>query len=179
LPTFFTDIHFTSNIEDSYTTRYVRTEDQQACDWIRKNLPETAVIQGETQYFVGADHGEYLNLIASFSGRPQVLGWNTGAAVLIADGWQICVRRIPDIQAMLDATDSSQLIRILQKYSIDYVYVGPFEQGRHKTLLGVIQSSPNQFREVYSQSDVHIFRYLTRSVDSAHLTGAPAVEKMP
>jgi hypothetical protein len=179
LPTFFTDIHFTSNIEDSYTTRYVRAEDQQACDWIRKNLPETAVIQGETQYFVGADHGEYLNLIASFSGRPQVLGWNTGAAVLIADGWQICVRRIPDIQAMLDATDTSQLIRILQKYSIDYVYVGPFEQGRHKTLLGVIQSSPNQFREVYSQSDVHIFRYLTRSVDSAHLTGVPAVEKMP
>jgi hypothetical protein len=179
LPTFFSDIYFTSNIQDPYTTRYVRTQDQQACDWIRKNLPETAVIQGETQYFVGADHGEYLNLIASFSGRPQVLGWNTGAAVLVADGWQICVRRIPDIQAMLDATDSSQLIRILQKYSINYVYVGPFEQERHKTLLGVIQSSPDQFREVYSQNEVHIFRYLTAGVDSAHLTGVPAVGKMP
>jgi len=179
LPTFFTDIYFTSNLQDPYTTRYVRTEDQQACDWIRKNLPETAVIQGETQYYVGADHGEYLNLIASFSGRPQVLGWNTGAAVLVADGWQICELRIPDIQAMLDATDSSQLVRILQKYSIDYIYVGPFEQERHKTLLGVVQGAQDQFHEVYSQNQVHIFRYLAARVDSAHVTDVSAMGKQP
>jgi hypothetical protein len=177
LPTFFTDIYFTSNIQDPYTTRYVRKEDQQACDWIRKNLPETAVIQGETQYFVGADHGEYLNLIASFSGRPQVLGWNTGAAVLVADGWQIAEQRIPDIQAMLDATDSSQLTAILHKYSIEYVYVGPFEQERHKTLLPVVQNARDEFREVYSQNQVHIFQYLGGNVETGHVTEVSAMRK--
>jgi uncharacterized membrane protein len=108
-----------------------------------------------------------------------VLGWNTGAAVLVADGWQICELRIPDIQAMLDATDSSQLVRILQKYSIDYIYVGPFEQERHKTLLGVVQGAQDQFHEVYSQNQVHIFRYLAARVDSAHVTDVSAMGKQP
>jgi len=163
LPTFFTDIYCTSNINNIYYTRYVRVEDKQACDWIRQNLPEIAVIQGDYNYFVGGpDRGLYLSLISSFAQRPQVLGWFSGAAILVDGGWQIARERRADVEQTLRSNDLSSLSRFIQKYSVDYLYVGPFEQGKYKQLLPLLQGAPGQFREVYSRNGVSIFRCLAR-----------------
>ncbi len=170
VPTFFTDVYFASNVEDIYHTRYVRVEDRIACDWIRQTLPETAVIQGEPQYFAGGDHGRYMSLFASFAGRPQVAGWYSGAAVLVDNGWAIGAERRADIQKMLSSAELPPLLKIVQKYSIEYLYVGPFEQEGHKQLLPLLQSAPDRFREVYAANGVHIFRYFGNGADSASLS---------
>src|SRR5260370_42466352 len=59
IPTFFTAIYFTSNMTDVNETRFVSVSDRKACDWIRRNLPNTAVIQCEPQYLadIGGDYG--------------------------------------------------------------------------------------------------------------------------
>lgn len=161
IPTFFTDIYYTSNVSDVYNTRYVQVEDKQACDWIRQNLPETAVIQGDYNYFAGGpDRGLYLSLISSFAERPQVLGWFSGAATLVDNGWTVAKERRADIGEMLRSNEVSSLVRIVRKYAIDYIYVGPFEQEKYKGLLRLLQGAPDQFREVYSRNGVSIFQYL-------------------
>ena len=157
IPTFFTDIYFTSNINDLYNTRYVRVADQQACEWIRQNLPEKAVVQGYYNYFIDPDRGLYLSLISSFAQRPQVLGWFSGAATLVDDGWRIARERRADIEQTLASNSVSALKEFAEKYSVDYLYVGPSEEERFPQLLPVIQSAPDQFREIYSQNGVHIF----------------------
>ncbi|HTR48121.1 MAG TPA: hypothetical protein VMM16_12120 [Verrucomicrobiae bacterium] len=161
-PTFFADIYYTSNVNDLYNTRYVRVEDKQACDWIRRNLPETAVIQGRYNYYVDPDRGLYLSLISSFAQRPQVLGWFSGAATLVDDGWRLAEQRREEIEAVLGSRDLSVLEAFLRKYSVGYVYVGPLEQAKSRTLLPLLQSAPGEFRQVYVKGGVAIFRYLGR-----------------
>src|SRR5262249_54170797 len=118
VPTFFTDIHSASDVGNSYDTRYVRPEDMQACQWIRQNLSESAVIQGDYDYFSGPDRGLYLSLIASFAQRPQVLGWTTNAAYVVANGWPIAKERRADLDHMFSSSEASSVVRVVEKYSI-------------------------------------------------------------
>jgi hypothetical protein len=162
IPTFFTDIYFTSDVGDVYDTRYVRTEDQLACDWIRHNLPQAAIIQGEPQYYVDADRGLYISLISSFAERPQILGWYSAAAKIAEGGRPVADQRRADVKDMLDSAGLPTLMETVRKYSIDYLYVGPFEQAQHRNFLALVQSAPDRFREVYSANGVHIFQCLER-----------------
>jgi len=160
IPTFFTDIYYASNVEDLYNTRYVRVEDMKACEWIRQNLPESAVIQGSYNYVTGPDRGVYISLISSFAQRPQVLGWFSGAATLVDDGWTLAEKRREDIESSLSSGDLTSVVWFVQKYSVDYIYVSSVEDRKFKRLRPLLQSSPDQFQEVYSQDGVAIFRYL-------------------
>jgi hypothetical protein len=158
VPTFFTDIGSTSNVNNSYDTRYVRPEDMKACQWITRNLPESAVIQGSYDYFAGPERGLYLSLIASFAHRPQVLGWTTNAAYVVDNGFPIAKERRADITRMLSASGTSSVLDVVHKYSIDYIYVGPFERQQFPTFLPLLLSAPASFHEVYSQNGVVLFQ---------------------
>jgi len=160
VPNFFTDVYFTSDVNNVSDTYYVRPEDMQACQWIRQNLPETAVIQGDYNYFAGPDRGLYMSLIASFAGRPQVLGWSTNAGFVVDNGAALAKERRQDIDAALSSSQLSPLIGFVQKYSVDYLYVGPSEQGKYPQLLPLLQTAPDQFREIYSRNGVSLFRYV-------------------
>ena len=162
VPTFFTDIIFTSATNNVPQTYYVRPEDMQACKWIRQNLPETAVIQGDYNYFAGPDRGLYMSLIASFARRPQVLGWATNAAFVVDNGPALATARRLDIEAALASRDISSLAAFARKYSVDYLYAGPSEQSKYPQLLPLLRSDPAQFREVYSESGVSLFHFLAK-----------------
>lgn len=160
VPTFFTDLIYTSATNNVPETYYVSPEDMQACLWIRQNLPETAVIQGDYNYFAGTDRGLYLSLIASFAQRPQVLGWSTNAAFVVDNGFALAAARRLDIEAALASRDAASLVSFARKYAVDYLYVGPLEQSKYPQLLLLLRSASAQFREVYSQRGVSLFRIL-------------------
>jgi uncharacterized membrane protein len=165
IPTFFTDIYFTSNVTDVNETRFVSAADRKACDWIRRNLPNTAVIQGEPQYlaYIGGYNGRqelFVSLIASFAERPQVLGWNYVASELVPNGEQIVEQRARDLKEMLSSNDMTTLVNVIQKYSINYLYVGPYEQVLYPGLLSTLGRTPQNFQEIYSADGVHIFHVL-------------------
>ena len=84
--------------------------------------------------------------------------------MLVDNGWSVARQRRADIGEMVSATEIDPLVRIVQKYAIGYVYVGPFEQEKHAGLLSLLRSAPNQFREVYSRDGVSIFQYLRTEV---------------
>jgi hypothetical protein len=160
IPTFFTDVYFTSATNNLPETYYVRPEDMQACRWIRQNLPETAVIQGDYNYFAGPDRGLYMSLIASFAQRPQVLGWATNGAFVVDNGVNLARQRRLDIDAALSSREVSSLVDFARNYSVDYLYLGPSEQAKYPQLLPLLRAAPAQFREVYSQNGVSLFRLL-------------------
>ncbi|PYU23133.1 MAG: hypothetical protein DMG32_16760 [Acidobacteria bacterium] len=168
LPTFFTDVYFTSNVKDVNETHYVRIADRQACDWIQKRLADTAVIQGEPQYlgYVGGYTGYrgyngrqelFTSLIADFAQRPQALGWPYIASELVPHGEQIVKQRMEDLQAMLSATQTETILAVARKYGVTHIYVGPYEQSLHPGLLSTLAGAPQRFQEVYSANGVHIF----------------------
>jgi hypothetical protein len=160
VPTFFTDIHSTSGVDNPYDTRYVHPADMQACQWIRQNLPETAVVQGNYDYFSGIDRGLYMSLIASFAQRPQILGWTTNAAYVVDNGWPIAKERRADLDQMFTSTEISSVVRVVRKYAIDYLYFGPHEAVKYPQFRTLLQSAPDQFHEVYSRDGVSIFQFL-------------------
>ncbi len=163
VPTFFSDIHFTSNIHDVNETRYVSASDLKACDWIRRILPEGIVIQGEPQYlgYVGGYNPReelFISLIADFAERPQALGWGYVASELVPNGERVVTTRMRDIESMLSARDTNAIIEVARKYSIAYIYVGPYEESLHPILLKTLASAPEAFDRVYSTEGVYIFR---------------------
>lgn len=172
VPTFFTDIYFTSANNNVPETYYVRPADMEACQWIRQNLPQTAVIQGVYNYFAGPDRGLYLSLIASFAERPQLLGWAGNAAYMLENGANIAEQRRLDIDASFASHDASSLLNFARKYSVDYFYVGPSEQAKYPQLLSLLRSAPAQFREVYSRDSVSLFRFLGDNTSAADGIGS-------
>lgn len=173
VPTFFTDIYYTSNVDDLYNTRYVLTEDMAACKWIRQNLPESAIVQGTYNYYITPDRGLYFSLISSFAQRPQVLGWFSGAATLVDDGWDIARQRRAEIESTMGSGNLNSLVGFLNKYSVDYLYVGTAEQRLYHPLLPLVQGAPDDFQQVYSKDGVFIFRYLGKTQPTQAASALP------
>jgi uncharacterized membrane protein len=68
-------------------------------------------------------------------------------------------QRLQDVRLLFSATDYSEITRVLGKYSIDYIYIGPFEERRYPGVLQKYRNRPYLFEEVYSQEGVSIFAY--------------------
>jgi hypothetical protein len=161
VPTIFTDVYFTSAINDPGRTSYVRAADHAACEWIRKNTPVSAVLQGEPEYigYTGEPKNPFntLSLMAAFGERHQVLGaYRTVTAVVNAE--VIAGVRQSDLRAMFHASDTAHVLPVVLRYKIDYLYVGPYEQQLYPQFLQVLKRSPQEFEEVYDNDSVHIFR---------------------
>lgn len=164
LPTVLTDIYFTSNVNDPRNTIYVNPADRQAAEWVRRHLPENALLQSEPSYrnyTVGVPNRRYaLSLIPNFGERRVVLGEEWIAANILVNAQPIVVARRRHIQKMFQAARINQVTEVTDMYNIDYLYVGPYEQMLHAGFLELLEASPSHFQEVYSQENVHIFKRL-------------------
>lgn len=160
IPTFFTDIYFTSNVKNPLHTRYVRVADREACDWIRSNTPPNAIVQGEPEYLGYSEEGNsgenHLSLIASFGERRQILGAG-GTVGTVENAQQIARSRREDLHSMFNAKNLVAVVSTVKKYRIDYLYVGPYERELYPEFLGIVRNAPNLFREVYNKDGVYLF----------------------
>jgi hypothetical protein len=163
LPTYFTDVFFTSNVEDANETHYVALADRKACEWIKKTLPESAIVQGESDY-LGYAHGFnkrqelYISLIADFAERRQVLGWRYIGSELVPHGDRVVEERSRDLGVMLASGKAQSILGVANRYGINYIYIGPYEKSLYPTLLPALESLPRHFKRVYSSDGVEIFR---------------------
>jgi uncharacterized membrane protein len=96
-----------------------------AVEWLNKNVSGTPVILEAT----GGSFTEY-GRVSSRTGLPTLLGWG-------AHEWQWRGnyeepgRREPDINAIYSSLDTQQVLTLLEKYDITYVYVGHLERGKY------------------------------------------------
>ena len=105
-----------------------RPADAAAIDWIRRNVPGDAVVlQAPLTDSYIANHA----IIATATGRPTLLGWRGHEGQWRGGQPEVSAKfdeRLNDATTIYTTTDDGQARQLLDKYEIDYVYVGPLEQ---------------------------------------------------
>ncbi|MGH2619718.1 MAG: DUF2298 domain-containing protein [Anaerolineales bacterium] len=102
-------------------------DDYAAIQWINEGLPTGVIAEA-----IGGSYTQY-GRISTHTGLPTVLGW---------DGHELQWRgeaapqgsRLPDIQQLYETPDWQAAAAILDRYQIEYVYVGPLEASTYLRL---------------------------------------------
>jgi YYY domain-containing protein len=112
-----------------------RNPDQYAAvRWLQDNVKGAPVIlEG-----VGDDYDPSAARVSTRTGLPTVLGWPTHEYRL-QDTWEPLNERKEDVETAYNTTSLAKAKAILDKYDVQYVYVGSFEQ------------------ETYSEAGLHKF----------------------
>jgi len=125
-------------------------EDYEAIQWINANLEPGVIVEA-----VGGSYTEYAR-ISTHTGFPTVLGW-----VFHEVQWrgsnnqEIIGSREDDVRRIYEARDVAEVQMLIDKYDIDYIYVGQREQRTYDFLS---ESRLRVFlRPIYSTRSVTIF----------------------
>ena len=135
-------------------TRYVerfRNDDYQAVQWLRANAPAEAILLEAP----GGSYTEY-NWVSAHTGIPTVLGWG-GHELQWRGDYVEAGKREPDISATYQGLDPEYALALLQRYGVDYVYVGRREREKYHLSRAMIQKFDQILRRVYERDDVIIF----------------------
>lgn len=142
--------------------------DAAAIDWINEN------IQGQPTFVeaVGESYTDYARIAAN-TGVPVVLGWpvhewlwrgeyglpmNPETQVQIQTNTEDTVsQRVEDVQLFYETDNVNETLRLIDRYGIEYVYIGQFEREKYPNL------NTDKFKEishevVYDSNNVEIYQ---------------------
>ena len=159
-PSFFMDNFIASDIAKPST--FVRQSDMEAAIWIKKNLPRQAIIQAEPNY--PGIEGQYIpkysySIIPIFAERRTAIGeWKASSQE--HSGSDEVGERFHSIRKMFGTTDINECRKILDKYNIDYIYVGALEKKLYSEGIKKFHNSKKYFKQVYSRNGDNIFQFI-------------------
>lgn len=128
----------------------VRAEDYAAIRWLAQNVPGRPVVLEAT----GGEYSEYAR-VSTFSGLPTVLGW-AGHEVQWRGRGEEPRQRAQDIEAMYRTADRATTMELLEKYRVEYVFVGSLEISLYGS--DVAQRFDGLLEPVYRQGRVTIYK---------------------
>ena len=99
-----------------------------AVQWLNKHVQGTPVILEAT----GGSFTEY-GRVSSRTGLPTLLGWG-GHELQWRGNYDEPGKREPDINTIYSSMDIQQVLTLLEKYDITYIYVGPLERGKYSSI---------------------------------------------
>ncbi len=105
-----------------------KQEDYKAISWLNENIDGTPVILEAT----GDSYSDY-GRVSVFTGLPTVLGWYVHEWLWRGDTDMIN-QRAADIQTIYTSTDQELVQTLIDKYGIEYIYVGKLEQTKYNSL---------------------------------------------
>jgi YYY domain-containing protein len=133
-------------------------DDKLAIDWMNENIKGMPVILEAN----GDSYTDY-ERISVFTGLPTVLGWRTHEWLWKSDT-SLLDARAADIEKIYTSADETEVINLLKKYQVSYVYVGKLESDKFKTInhtllksLGeVVFDSPSTASKTYETYIIQI-----------------------
>jgi YYY domain-containing protein len=143
-------------------SRVVRlAEDQAAIEWLQRNIAGSPVIMeahGSNPYRSIASR------IAMYTGLPTVIGWDWHQRQqrAVASG-NLVTARIQDVNDFYNTLDPEQAQQILDKYNVEYVYVGSLENTYYQPEgLAKFEAMVNNgmLAEVYRDATARIFQVI-------------------
>ena len=133
-----------------YIARY-RPHDYEAIQWLRANA-ELAAVMLEAS---GGSYSEY-NWVSAHTGIPTLLGWG-GHELQWRGNYDEPGKREPDIEAIYRGVDSRETLDLLDKYGIDYVYVGRLERDKYHLSPATLRKFSRIMVPVFANEGVTIY----------------------
>jgi YYY domain-containing protein len=130
----------------------VRADDYAAIRWLQANAPRMA-------YIVEAWGGSYSEaaFVSAFTGLPTVLGWDFHEYQWRGNSIESDKRK-PDVAQIYQNPDAKEVLTLLEKYDISYVYVGQVEKQKYELPAHVAERFGGFLEKVYEQGSVAIYR---------------------
>ena len=138
--------------------------DYEALQWMQRNITGSpVVVEGRA----AVEYRSVTGRVAMYTGLPSVVGWDwhqrQQRAVLPGT---IVSNRIGDVQTLYTTTDIPQALNLLEKYDVQYIYVGQLEYIYYDIngLLKFDQMVQDGFlQEVYRNGGTSIYKVLSQS----------------
>ena len=129
---------------------YREPYEYEALNWIRYYTENQSIIleaTGQPYSFFGR--------VATNTGRSTVLGWGNHEALWRDQSWRSIMERTEDIRSMYNNPDKNQILDLLRKYQVDYIYVGTLERAEYQA--EGLEAFQNSFPKVYENAMVTIY----------------------
>lgn len=129
-----------------------RPDDYAAICWLQEHAPRMA-------YIVEAYGGSYSDagFVSAFTGLPTILGWD-----FHEDQWRgndiEPGKRRPDVDQIYKNPDSQQVLTMLEKYGIKYVYVGSVERRKYELTPTLAGRFGRFLEKVFEQGSAAIYQ---------------------
>lgn len=145
---------YTSTYADQ-EQRFSLSGDRQAITWLNQNVRGMPVIlEANTPIY------RWGSRISIYTGLPTVIGWDwhqkQQRSILPGD---LVDRRVADVRALYTTGDREQIVRLLDRYAIRYIYAGPLEQVYYGANLWqrLDRREGDLWRQVYQNEQVKIY----------------------
>lgn len=131
-----------------------KQEDYKAINWLNENIEGTPVILEAN----GDSYSDY-GRVSVFTGLPTVLGWYVHEWLWRGDT-NIVNGRSADIETIYTSTDQELVQTLIDKYEIEYIYVGKLERTKYNSLNNDLLKKLG--RIVYTGSEDIINTYIVQ-----------------
>ncbi len=136
-------------------TAYVKNylpDDAAAIAWLQANVEGAPVVlEANGNSYTDAAH------VSAQTGLPTLLGWG-GHELQWRGNYDEPGRRERDIQTIYTTGDQSERERLLDRYRVEYIYVGRLERERFRLNDAAVARLAQNCDLVFSQGEVRIFR---------------------
>jgi len=130
---------------------YREPDEYAALLWIQEHLEEDAVILEAT-----GNPYSFFGRVATTTGRNTVLGWGNHESLWRDQTWQDIMQRTEEIKQMYNAIDKQSIMGSVQKYQIQYIYIGRLEKETY--LPEGLAAFENYFPIVFANRSVKIYQ---------------------
>jgi len=134
-------------LEQQYQNEY------NAIMWLDNLSGTPVVLQSPGQAYKMNTH------VSAFTGLPTVLGW-AGHEIIWRNGADTINERWSEVPRVYTSSDIDTVNGILDKYNVEYIYVGGVEEERYggRDARKLFDNNPDRFELVYFNPNVHIYQ---------------------
>ncbi|GAB4145708.1 MAG: hypothetical protein Fur0021_03220 [Candidatus Promineifilaceae bacterium] len=133
--------------------------DYEALNWMQRHIEGSPVV---AEAHSDNPYRSIANRVAMFTGLPAIVGWDwhqrQQRAVIPGS---VVSKRIEDLNLLYNTLDAAEALRILDRYNVQYIYVGPLEWAYYNA-AGVDKfgqmARQDLLEEVYRNGGVTIYR---------------------
>ena len=166
---------FYSTLDASAFLAKESEDDKAGIEWINENVPKNSVVVE----MCGLSY-TFFNRVSVFTGNPTVLGWQTHEWLWRSSGEKgfppEVDERHKDVVELYTTTSVSRAQELINKYNIDYIYVGEAEH-----VDGYVQVDNSEVSSKYYHGDnykkIATNEVLLKSLGTVHMISEAGVDK--
>lgn len=145
-------------------TKYLQNlypDDYKAIVFIQKSIKgQPVILEAQGDAYEGSSSYTDYSRVSANTGLPTVLGW-TVHEWLWRGTYDIPAPRIEEVRLMYESNDIDETVRLLQKYNVEYIFVGQLERDKYPLI------NTAKFEEIgngiFENGETKIFRLKTSS----------------